>query len=160
MELSIASSIEKEFNNSSNPSLQSIRRPKKRGNKSRKKEGKISDGPNLENEGFRQHFNSKPEKRILYKKMLSEFEIWMSWQRKILLCGLTEKCTRSFLRTLCTVFEPIFHFKAAPGFGKKAYSIIQRPTDLNDITERVRKLTIRPEYSTDNLDHRTTNLIQ
>ncbi len=55
------------------------------------------------------NFTSKPETKILYLKVLAEFENWIVWQRKILLCGLTKKCTRPFLQTLSTVFEPVLH---------------------------------------------------
>lgn len=55
------------------------------------------------------HFISKPECRALYKQAADEFVTWLSWQKKIALCGLTEKCSKSLLKTMGTVIEPVLH---------------------------------------------------
>ncbi|XP_074648509.1 uncharacterized protein LOC141903979 [Tubulanus polymorphus] len=47
-------------------------------------------------------------KHIL-KKIEEWFESWQPWQRRILLCGLTDKCTVSQLEALRTTIEPINH---------------------------------------------------
>eukprot|EP00794_Sanderia_malayensis_P019919 gene19919-21871_t len=84
--------------------------------KKSKKQGKYRKSKKIRpdtdrNNTVHRNFISKPEKQILYKKILSGFISWMVWQKKILLCGLTGKCSRSFLQTLSTVFEPILHEK-------------------------------------------------
>lgn len=55
------------------------------------------------------HFISKPERRILYKTIADGFNQWLGWQRKIALCGLTGKCSKSLVRTMGTVVEPVLH---------------------------------------------------
>ena len=55
------------------------------------------------------HFVSKPECRKLYKDITDEFSQWLKWQRNLLLCGLTGKCSKSLLRTMNTVVEPVLH---------------------------------------------------
>ena len=57
----------------------------------------------------RLHFVSKPECKILYKNIKEEFIKWLKWQRLILICGLTDKCSKSLLRTMGTVVEPVLH---------------------------------------------------
>ena len=55
------------------------------------------------------HYESRPECKILYKTITEEFRTWLKWQRMILICGLTAKCSKSLLRTMGTVVEPVLH---------------------------------------------------
>ena len=76
----------------------------------RKKAERNNHGPNF----FLEHVKQEnpvltAELRFLCKKISFVFESWMSWQRKIFLCGLTERCMKPFLVTLATVVEPISH---------------------------------------------------
>ncbi|XP_065055255.1 uncharacterized protein LOC135683825 isoform X1 [Rhopilema esculentum] len=103
---------------------------KKKGKKTGKKKKKDdekqqSTASECDKEGlsyYRKYFVSKPECRILFKEISDNFEQWLSWQRKIIICGLTEKCSKSLVRTLGTVVEPIRHGNALalnPSFVKK-----------------------------------------
>ncbi|KAJ8044961.1 F-box/WD repeat-containing protein 7 [Holothuria leucospilota] len=44
-----------------------------------------------------------------FKTVCSWFEVWMPWQRRVLLCGVTSRCTRQQLEYLATAMEPVFH---------------------------------------------------
>ena len=103
---------------------------KKKGKKTGKKKKKDdekqqSTASDRDKEGlsyYRKNFVSRPECRILFKEISDSFEQWLSWQRKITICGLTEKCSKSLVRTLGTVVEPIRHGNAlalSPSFVKK-----------------------------------------
>lgn len=48
-------------------------------------------------------------KKQLCKKVSEWFSSWRPWQQRILLCSMTEKCSKSQLRTLVTSLEPVFH---------------------------------------------------
>jgi len=65
------------------------------------------DSNSLDSAGL--HYESKPECKILYKNITEEFRTWLKWQRMILICGLTAKCSKSLLRTMGTVVEPVLH---------------------------------------------------
>ena len=43
------------------------------------------------------------------KKVCEWFTEWRSWQQRILLCGVSEKCTKSQLQAFVTMLEPVFH---------------------------------------------------
>lgn len=43
------------------------------------------------------------------KKVCEWFTGWRSWQQRILLCGVSEKCTKGQLQALVTTLEPVFH---------------------------------------------------
>lgn len=43
------------------------------------------------------------------KKVCEWFVGWRSWQQKILLCGVSEKCSKDQLKALVTTLEPVFH---------------------------------------------------
>ena len=43
------------------------------------------------------------------KKVCEWFTSWRSWQQRILLCGVSDKCTKSQLQALVTILEPVFH---------------------------------------------------
>ncbi|XP_027041127.1 ribosome assembly protein 4-like isoform X3 [Pocillopora damicornis] len=43
------------------------------------------------------------------KKVCEWFTDWRSWQQRILLCGVSEKCTKSQLQAFVTMLEPVFH---------------------------------------------------
>lgn len=43
------------------------------------------------------------------KKVCEWFTSWRSWQQRILLCGVSDKCTKSQLQALVTTLEPVFH---------------------------------------------------
>ena len=81
------------------------------------------------------HFVSKPQCKILYKNIIDEFTKWLKWQRLILICGLTSKCSKSLLRTMGTVVEPVLHksFKGTTVFciemkGQESPMISRRTT--------------------------------
>ena len=64
----------------------------------------------------RRHFISKPERRIIYAEICDVFKTWRSWQRRTLLCGFSEKCSKPLLYILSTALEPALH---------KAYSSLR-----------------------------------
>ena len=43
------------------------------------------------------------------KKVCEWFTGWRSWQQRILLCGISDKCTKGQLQALVTTLEPVFH---------------------------------------------------
>ena len=43
------------------------------------------------------------------KKVCEWFTGWRSWQQRILLCGVSDKCTKGQLQALVTTLEPVFH---------------------------------------------------
>lgn len=43
------------------------------------------------------------------KKVCEWFICWRSWQQRILLCGVSDKCTKDQLKALVTTLEPVFH---------------------------------------------------
>ena len=47
--------------------------------------------------------------RQICKKICEWFSNWRPWQKHILLCIATEKCTQSQLQVLVTSLEPVFH---------------------------------------------------
>jgi hypothetical protein len=48
-------------------------------------------------------------KKQLCKKVSEWFVTWRPWQQRILLCNMTEKCSKSQLHALITSLEPVFH---------------------------------------------------
>ncbi|XP_032241718.1 probable E3 ubiquitin ligase complex SCF subunit sconB isoform X2 [Nematostella vectensis] len=48
-------------------------------------------------------------KKQLNKKVCEWFSSWRPWQKRILLCSLTEKCTKPQLQALFTTLQPVFH---------------------------------------------------
>ena len=47
--------------------------------------------------------------RQICKNVCEWFTSWRPWQKRILLCSVTEKCTQSQLQVLVTTLEPVFH---------------------------------------------------
>lgn len=43
------------------------------------------------------------------KKVCEWFTGWRPWQQRILLCGVSDKCTKGQLQALVTTLEPVFH---------------------------------------------------
>lgn len=43
------------------------------------------------------------------KKVCEWFSAWRAWQQRILLCGVSDKCTKGQLQALVTTLEPVFH---------------------------------------------------
>ena len=43
------------------------------------------------------------------KKVCEWFTGWRSWQQRILLCGISDKCSKGQLQALVTTLEPVFH---------------------------------------------------
>ena len=76
------------------------------------------------------NFIAKPECRILFKKTTEIFSQWLSWQRKILICGLTDRCSKSLLRTMTTVVEPILPAKVS---GQSRLEIMTRQTEAKSL---------------------------
>ncbi|XP_041469450.1 uncharacterized protein LOC121419173 isoform X3 [Lytechinus variegatus] len=53
----------------------------------------------------RTYFNNKQ----IFRTICEWFEVWMPWQRRIVLCGTTDRCSTSQLEYLATALEPVFH---------------------------------------------------
>ncbi|XP_066282335.1 uncharacterized protein [Branchiostoma lanceolatum] len=51
------------------------------------------------------YFNS----RQVVQKITDWYETWQPWQRKLLLCGITARCSTNQLELLATAMEPVFH---------------------------------------------------
>eukprot|EP00058_Branchiostoma_floridae_P011376 XP_002596864.1 hypothetical protein BRAFLDRAFT_99766 [Branchiostoma floridae] len=51
------------------------------------------------------YFNS----RQVIQKITDWYETWQPWQRKLLLCGITARCSTNQLELLATAMEPVFH---------------------------------------------------
>lgn len=101
-----------------------LKKKTKKSSKKKKKEN-AEDLQSLE-QGLQfpgRNFVAKPECRILFKKTAEIFNRWLSWQRKILICGLTDRCSKSLLRTMTTVVEPILPAKVA---GQSRLEIVTR----------------------------------
>ncbi|XP_077998782.1 uncharacterized protein LOC144451749 [Glandiceps talaboti] len=56
-----------------------------------------------------QHAKSYFNNLQIYHKICEWFESWMPWQRRLLLCGLTDRCSNYQLEYLSTALEPVFH---------------------------------------------------
>ncbi|XP_070576940.1 uncharacterized protein [Ptychodera flava] len=56
-----------------------------------------------------QHLKSYFNNLQIYHKICEWFESWMPWQRRMLLCGLTDRCSNYQLEYLSTALEPVFH---------------------------------------------------
>ena len=82
------------------------------------------------------------------KKVCEWFAAWRSWQQRILLCGVSDKCTKGQLQALVTTLEPVFH----RDFTARLKGIY--PTTL--IRPRVVKTAPAPSFSKDDL----TNALQ
>lgn len=82
------------------------------------------------------------------KKVCEWFAAWRSWQQRILLCGVSDKCTKDQLQALVTTLEPVFH----RDFTARLKGIY--PTTL--IRPRVVKTAPAPSFSKDDL----TNALQ
>ena len=53
--------------------------------------------------------NSMFTHRQVCKKVCEWFCAWRSWQKRILLCSVSDKCTKGQLQALVTTLEPVFH---------------------------------------------------
>ena len=108
-----------------------LKRKTKKFSKRNKKEN-IEDLQRLE-QGLQfpgRNFVAKPECRILFKKTTEIFSQWLSWQRKILICGMTDRCSKSLLRTMTTVVEPILPAKVS---GQSRLEIMTRQTEAKSL---------------------------
>ncbi|XP_072030385.1 uncharacterized protein [Amphiura filiformis] len=56
-----------------------------------------------------QHVNSYFNNKQIFYTICEWFETWMPWQRRIILCGTTDRCSNQQLECLATVLEPVFH---------------------------------------------------
>ena len=88
---------------------QKLRRKRRKSKRSKSECEQLNELSEDKPMSYSLNFVSKPECKILYKNISLEFSKWLKWQRMILICGLTEKCSRSLLRTLGTVVEPVLH---------------------------------------------------
>ena len=59
--------------------------------------------------GLQQNTNMFYEIKRVCKFVCEWYVSWKSWQREILLCSLSGKCSISQLSTLSTILEPVFH---------------------------------------------------
>ncbi|XP_038072314.1 uncharacterized protein LOC119740909 isoform X2 [Patiria miniata] len=64
------------------------------------------------------HFNNKQ----IFRKICQWFETWMPWQKRILLCGTTDRCSNSQLEYLATALEPVFHRDFSASLNKEKFS--------------------------------------
>ncbi|XP_022089096.1 uncharacterized protein LOC110978414 isoform X2 [Acanthaster planci] len=64
------------------------------------------------------HFNNKR----IFQKVCQWFETWMPWQKRILLCGITDRCSSSQLEYLATALEPVFHRDFSASLNKEKFS--------------------------------------
>lgn len=59
------------------------------------------------------------------RKQISEwFRSWRPWQKRILLCNMTEICSKEQLKALITILEPVFHRDFAARF-RGMYPVLQ-----------------------------------
>ena len=54
-------------------------------------------------------FSTLVTNRQLRKQINEWFRSWRPWQKRILLCNMTEICSKEQLRALVTILEPVFH---------------------------------------------------
>ncbi len=56
-----------------------------------------------------QHVKSYFNNKQIFYTICEWFETWMPWQRRIILCGTTDRCSNQQLECLATALEPVFH---------------------------------------------------
>lgn len=56
-----------------------------------------------------QHAKSYFNNRQIFFTICDWFETWMPWQKRIVLCGTTDRCSNRQLECLATALEPVFH---------------------------------------------------
>lgn len=56
-----------------------------------------------------QHINAIYDVRKFCKILCEWYISWRTWQREVLLCSLSEKCSVNLLTSLSTILEPVFH---------------------------------------------------
>ncbi|XP_071507403.1 uncharacterized protein [Diadema antillarum] len=57
----------------------------------------------------REHVSTFFNNRQILRTICDWFETWMPWQRRIVLCGTTDRCSTAQLEYLATALEPVFH---------------------------------------------------
>ncbi|XP_033640972.1 uncharacterized protein LOC117301177 [Asterias rubens] len=63
------------------------------------------------------HFSNKQ----IFLKVCRWFETWMPWQKRIMLCGTTDRCSNGQLEYLTTALEPVFHRDFSASLQKEKY---------------------------------------
>ncbi|XP_028409821.1 F-box/WD repeat-containing protein 7-like isoform X2 [Dendronephthya gigantea] len=56
-----------------------------------------------------QNMNAIYDVRMFCKRLCERYLAWKVWQREVLLCSLSEKCSVNLLTSLSTILEPVFH---------------------------------------------------
>ena len=56
-----------------------------------------------------QNMNAIYDVRTFCKALCERYQSWRIWQREVLLCSLSEKCSVNLLTSLSTILEPVFH---------------------------------------------------
>ena len=56
-----------------------------------------------------QNMNAIYDVRKFCKILCESYKTWRIWQREVLLCSLSEKCSVNLLTLLSTILEPVFH---------------------------------------------------
>ena len=56
-----------------------------------------------------QHVKSYFNNKQIFYTICDWFETWMPWQKRIVLCGTTDRCSSQQLECLATALEPVFH---------------------------------------------------
>ncbi|XP_033110456.1 TAF5-like RNA polymerase II p300/CBP-associated factor-associated factor 65 kDa subunit 5L [Anneissia japonica] len=51
------------------------------------------------------HINNKH----IFRSIIEWFKTWTVWQRKFVLCGVTDRCSNTQLQYILTALEPVFH---------------------------------------------------
>ena len=81
-------------------------------------------------------------------KILCDWYVtWRSWQREVLLCSLSEKCSVNLLTSLSTVLEPVFHRDFVSRLHGK----------YPDFRPRVTKVSKRGKIRTFRCEHKGNN---
>ncbi|XP_011675203.2 uncharacterized protein LOC756678 isoform X2 [Strongylocentrotus purpuratus] len=86
----------------------------------------------------RTYFNNKQ----IFRTISEWFEVWMPWQRRIVLCGTTDRCSTSQLEYLATALEPVFHRDFQNSLRGSYPSLTSRKViHTNEQSERTVKLS-------------------
>ena len=56
-----------------------------------------------------QHINAIYDVRKFCKILCEWYVSWRTWQKEVLLCSLSKKCSLNLLTSLSTILEPVFH---------------------------------------------------
>ena len=73
----------------------------------------FESSPNLPTSGpaykSKQHVKTYFNNKQIFQTICDWFDTWMPWQKRIVLCGTTDRCSTAQLEYLATALEPVFH---------------------------------------------------